>query len=73
MIDPELKTPVVQGLVVGSGTALFFAIPLFGILVIPEAFAGQGFIGVLYTFAALVIYWLILMAFLFVAKRRGHA
>ncbi len=69
MIDPELKTPVVQGLVVGSGTALFFAIPLFGILVIPEAFLGQT-IGIVYTFAALIAYWLILMAFLFVARRR---
>jgi ESS family glutamate:Na+ symporter len=73
MIDPELKTPVVQGLVVGSGTALFFAIPLFGILVIPEAFVGQGFIGVVYTFGALIGYWLLLMIFLFVAKRRGTA
>lgn len=69
MIDPELKTPVVQGLVVGSGTALFFAIPLFGILVIPEAFHGQA-VGVLYTFAALIGYWLILMSFLWVAKKR---
>lgn len=69
MIDPELKTPVVQGLVVGSGTALFFAIPLFGILVIPEAFYGQA-IGVVYTFVALIGYWLILMSFLWVAKRR---
>lgn len=73
MIDPELKTPVVQGLVVGAGTALFFAIPLFGILIIPEAFAGQGLIGVIYTFAALIVYWLMLMVFLGVAKRRGHA
>lgn len=70
MIDPELKTPVVQGLVVGSGTALFFAIPLFGILIIPEAFDGQP-IGIFYTFAALLVYWVLLMAFLFVAKRRG--
>lgn len=69
MIDPELKTPVVQGLVVGSGTALFFAIPLFGILVIPEAFYGQP-IGIFYTFAALILYWLVLMSFLWVAKRR---
>jgi len=69
MIDPELKTPVVQGLVVGSGTALFFAIPLFGILIIPEAFHGQA-IGIVYTFAALALYWLVLMTFLFVAKRR---
>ena len=69
MIDPELKTPVVQGLVVGSGTALFFAIPLFGILIIPEAFDGQP-IGILYTFAALLAYWVVLMTFLFVARRR---
>lgn len=69
MIDPELKTPVVQGLVVGSGTALFFAIPLFGILIIPEAFLGQT-IGIIYTFFALIGYWLILMAFLFIARRR---
>jgi glutamate:Na+ symporter, ESS family len=72
MIDPELKTPVVQGLVVGSGTALFFAIPLFGILVIPEAFSGQG-IGIVYTFAALIGYWFILMSFLWAAKRRERA
>jgi glutamate:Na+ symporter, ESS family len=72
MIDPELKTPVVQGLVVGSGTALFFAIPLFGILIIPEAFAGQG-IGIVYTFAALIGYWILLMSFLWAAKRRERA
>ena len=72
MIDPELKTPVVQGLVVGSGTALFFAIPLFGILIIPEAFHGQA-IGIVYTFAALIGYWLILMTFLFVARRRQRS
>jgi ESS family glutamate:Na+ symporter len=72
MIDPELKTPVVQGLVVGSGTALFFAIPLFGILIIPEAFLGQT-IGIVYTFAALIGYWFILMAFLFIARRREQS
>ena len=71
MMDPELKTPVVQGLVVGSGTALFFAIPLFAILVIPESFVDQPALGIVYTFAALVLYWVVLMTFLFVAKRRG--
>jgi ESS family glutamate:Na+ symporter len=72
MLDPEFKTPVAQSLVVGGGTALFFAIPLFGILVIPESFLDQPGLAVIYTLVALVLYWLVLMAYLFVAKRRAN-
>lgn len=72
MLDPEFKTPVAQSLVVGGGTALFFAIPLFGILVIPESFVDQPGLAVIYTLVALGLYWLILMSYLYVAKRRTN-
>ncbi len=34
-VDPELETPVAEELVLGSGTAISMALPLFGILFIP--------------------------------------
>ncbi len=34
-VDPELETPVAEELVLGSGTAITMALPLFGILFIP--------------------------------------
>ncbi len=69
MLDPNLEKPVVQDLVMGAGTALFFAIPLFGILALPEAFADKGSTGILYVFIALVSYLFILLAGLAIAKR----
>ena len=35
-IDPELKSPVAEEMVLGSGTAITMALPLFGLLFIPS-------------------------------------
>lgn len=73
MIDPNLEKPVVQDLVIGSGTALFFAIPLLGMLVMPATFAEAGMDrlpSILYIFLALVGYLIILIIGLGIAKRR---
>jgi len=73
MLDPNLEKPVVEDLVVGSGTALFFAIPLFGILVLPETgFKTGNPMFILYTFIAIIGYFIVLMTVLFFAKRRSN-
>ena len=35
-LDPQLETPVAEELVLGSGTAIMMALPLFGILMLPS-------------------------------------
>mgnify|MGYP001766920736 CR=1 FL=1 len=35
-LDPQLETPVAEELVLGSGTAIMMALPLFGILMLPK-------------------------------------
>jgi ESS family glutamate:Na+ symporter len=73
MLDPNLEKPVVQDLVLGSGTALFFAIPLLGMLVMPATFAEAGMplgTSALYIFLALFGYFFILMGGLAISKRR---
>ncbi|QVK21548.1 hypothetical protein KHQ82_04285 [Mycoplasmatota bacterium] len=71
MIDPNLEKPVVEDLVVGSGTALFFAIPLFGILALPEiAFKKEEPIWILLTFVAIIGYFIVLLTGLALSKRR---
>jgi glutamate:Na+ symporter, ESS family len=72
MIDPDFKTPVAQSLVVSGGTGLLFAIPLFGILIIPESFLDQPQLAFIYTLIGLVGYWLVLMTYLFISKRRAY-
>ncbi|XMB86733.1 hypothetical protein RJG79_02785 [Mycoplasmatota bacterium WC44] len=69
MLDPNLEKPVVQDLVVGAGTALFFAIPLFGILVLPEiAFETGDSRFILFTFIAIIGYFIVLMLLLALFK-----
>ncbi len=41
-VDPELETPVAEELVLGSGTAITMALPLFGILFIPTFTQNSG-------------------------------
>lgn len=70
MLDPNLEKPVVQDLVMGAGTALFFAIPLFGILAMPEAMIDMGLSAVWYILLALFGYWAVLLTGLALANRR---
>lgn len=40
-LDPQLETPVAEELVLGSGTAIMMALPLFGILMLPSLGFGK--------------------------------
>ncbi len=40
-LDPQLETPVAEELVLGSGTAIMMALPLFGILMLPSLGYGR--------------------------------
>ena len=72
-IDPELETPVAEELVLGSGTAITMALPLFGILFIPsftlnspnpDLWTGIALIGV-------IIYVLMMVTILLIRGKRS--
>ena len=44
-LDRNLETPVAEELVLGSGTAITMALPLFGFLMLPSLGYGQSFEG----------------------------
>ncbi len=71
-LDPELKTPVAEEMVVGSGTAIVIALPLFVLLFIPSFTYGTenealfNFI----TFFGIVLYVLIFASILMFKTRK---
>lgn len=72
-VDPELETPVAEELVLGSGTAITMALPLFGILFIPS-FTQNSPQAVLWTWIALIgaiIYVLIMVTILLIRGKRN--
>ncbi len=72
-VDPELETPVAEEMVLGSGTAISMALPLFAILFIPSLTYGSANEG-LWTIVALVgclLYTLIFATILLIRGKRG--
>ncbi len=71
-LDPELKTPVAEEMVVGSGTAIVIALPLFVLLFIPSFTYGTenetlfNFI----TFFGILLYVLIFASILIFKTRK---
>lgn len=72
-VDPELETPVAEEMVLGSGTAISMALPLFAILFIPSLTYGTANEG-LWTIVALVgcmLYTIIFAVILLIRGKRG--
>jgi ESS family glutamate:Na+ symporter len=72
-IDPNLETPVAEEMVLGSGTAISMALPLFAILFIPSlTYGGEN--EVLWSIIALVgcaLYTIVFATILLIRGRRG--
>ena len=72
-IDPNLETPVAEEMVLGSGTAISMALPLFAILFIPSlTYGGEN--ELLWSIIALVgcaLYTMIFATILLIRGRRG--
>lgn len=72
-VDPNLETPVAEEMVLGSGTAISMALPLFAILFIPSLTYGSAN-ELLWTFVALIgctLYTLIFATILLIRGKRG--
>lgn len=71
-LDPELKTPVAEEMVVGSGTAILIALPLFVLLFIPSFTYGTENEGLfnLITFFGIAIYVIIFASILIFKTRK---
>jgi len=72
-IDPNLETPVAEEMVLGSGTAISMALPLFAILFIPSlTYGGEN--ELLWSIIALVgcaLYTIVFATILLIRGRRG--
>jgi ESS family glutamate:Na+ symporter len=72
-IDPNLETPVAEEMVLGSGTAISMALPLFAILFIPSlTYGGEN--ELLWSIIALVgcaLYTVVFATILLIRGRRG--
>ncbi|MFP4187186.1 MAG: hypothetical protein ACLFSU_03335 [Acholeplasmataceae bacterium] len=72
-VDPNLETPVAEEMVLGSGTAISMALPLFGILFIPSLTYG-GPNQMLWNILSLVgcaLYVITFMTILLIRGKRG--
>ncbi len=72
-VDPNLETPVAEEMVLGSGTAITMALPLFGILFIPSLTYGSAN-EVLWNWIALLgclLYTTIFAVILLIRGKRG--
>jgi ESS family glutamate:Na+ symporter len=71
-LDPELKTPVAEEMVVGSGTAILMALPLFVLLFIPSFTYGSENEGLfnLITFFGILLYVVIFASILIYNTRK---
>ena len=74
-IDPKLETPVSEEMVLGSGTAISMALPLFVILFIPTftASLGNASLWNIVTFVGIVLYILVMVTILMVRGKRAKA
>lgn len=72
-VDPNLETPVAEEMVLGSGTAISMALPLFAILFIPSLTYGSAN-ELLWSFVALIgcaLYTIIFATILLIRGKRG--
>ena len=72
-IDPDLETPVAEEMVLGSGTAISMALPLFVILFLPSLTLGSGrpMLWNLVSLFGCLLYIMIMVIILLVRGRRG--
>lgn len=72
-VDPNLETPVAEEMVLGSGTAISMALPLFAILFIPSlTYGGEN--ELMWSIVALIgcsLYTIIFATILLIRGRRG--
>lgn len=71
-VDPELKTPVAEEMVLGSGTAISMALPLFAILFIPSFTANSTNpdLWILIAFFGVILYVIMMVVILLIRGRR---
>jgi glutamate:Na+ symporter, ESS family len=73
-LDRNLESPVAEELVLGSGTAITMALPLFGLLMLPSIAAGGGGNQALFDLITLVgcfLYTVVMVVILLVRSRRN--
>ncbi|OHE41670.1 MAG: hypothetical protein A2102_03995 [Tenericutes bacterium GWF2_38_8] len=72
-IDPELKSPVAEEMVLGSGTAITMALPLFGLLFIPSLTytSANTVMWNWITFLGILLYTVVFAIILLIRGRRG--
>jgi glutamate:Na+ symporter, ESS family len=72
-IDPNLETPVAEEMVLGSGTAITMALPLFGVLFIPSLTHGgpNAFLWNIISLLIILLYVIVFATILIIRGRRG--
>ena len=72
-VDPNLETPVAEEMVLGSGTAISMALPLFAILFIPSLTYGSAneSLWTIIAFIGCILYTLIFATILLIRGKRG--
>lgn len=72
-VDPNLETPVAEEMVLGTGTAITMALPLFAILFIPSLTYGKPneSLWVFVAFLGCLLYTIIFAVILLIRGRRG--
>lgn len=73
-LDRNLESPVAEELVLGSGTAITMAVPLFGILMLPQLgynTPNEGLFNIIALFGCLV-YALVMILILLIRGKRNH-
>jgi glutamate:Na+ symporter, ESS family len=72
-IDPDLETPVAEEMVLGSGTAISMALPLFVILFLPSLTLGSGqpMLWNLVSLFGCLLYIMVMVTILLVRGKRG--
>jgi glutamate:Na+ symporter, ESS family len=72
-IDPNLETPVAEEMVLGSGTAITMALPLFGVLFIPSLTydSPNAFLWNIISLTIILLYVLVFATILMIRGRRG--
>jgi ESS family glutamate:Na+ symporter len=72
-IDPNLETPVAEEMVLGSGTAISMALPLFAILFIPSlTYGGENeLLWIIIALVGCALYTIVFATILLIRGRRG--
>lgn len=73
-VDPDYESPVAEEMVVGSGTAISMALPLFALLAFPTiAIRNDQYFWNLIAIGVLVVYFIILLSVLLFINRKKEA